>query len=736
MLRCKIHGVTHAVYARPARPSAAASWTPLAALALTLALPVYSHAQDQNPATQDGAQDSAVLDPIEVQAEGESAYGPVDGYKAERSATGLKLDVPLLDTPASVQVVPEDVIDDQRATTVREATKNVSGVHEAGTAGNRSQSLTIRGFDAGRFAKDGFFSPASFGDVGFLDLANVARVEVLKGPASVLYGQIEPGGLVNIVTKKAQFQPFRHVEVSNGFIKEADGTNNEFRGVADLNQPLGAGSNAAVRLNAAYEENESFRDFFVDGENALLAPSIRWAPTNDTTVDLQLEYFHQERQFDRGLVAVGDEANVLPRERFLGERFSQFDAQEVRLQGIVDHQFNETWSLRSMIRYSNSDADRFSADPRGVQDDGETLNRRVADLEQHIDNFAFQSDLQADFDTGFLGHQAVFGADVNLTRFDSTFQQAPLDSINIFNPTFGAQPGAFSAPSTQDRDIDFFGFYVQDLISIGERWKLLLGGRFDIANTEFSRDETLVNDAKDREFSPRAGLMFKPRNDLSLYASYTESFNPFVFQFSEDGQPFDPETGEQIEVGAKKSWFNDRLFTTLAFFQIRKENVLTPDPNNIDLTIQTGEQRSRGIELDITGEILPGWEALASAAYIDAEVTEDTEIEEGNVLPNAPEWSGSLWNVYSFQEPELRGLQVGGGVFFVGEREGDITNTFEADSYARVDLMARYQLAERLEMTVNVENLFDKNYIAAVSGRNQVEPGRPRTVFARLSYDF
>ncbi|MFO7858709.1 MAG: TonB-dependent receptor, partial [Ectothiorhodospiraceae bacterium] len=286
----------------------------------------------------------------------------------------------------------------------------------------------------------------------------------------------------------------------------------------------------------------------------------------------------------------------------------------------------------------------------------------------------------------------------------------------------------------QDRDVDFAGIYLQDLVSLGDHWKILAGGRYEQADTRFARGGTVLNDATDQELSPRLGLIYKPNPDTTLYTSYTESFNPFVFRVRESGEPFEPETGEQIEAGIKRSLFDGRMTASLAGFEITKENVLTPDPDDPDRTIQTGEQRTRGIELDVTSDRIAGWQFVGTLSYLDAEVTEDNAIAEGNQLPNAPDWSGSLWAVHQFQQ--WPALELGGGLFFVDDRAGDIDNTFRADSYQRMDLFARYTLRENLRFQVNVNNVFDEEFIASSTGRTRVEPGAPLQAFARLEYRF
>ncbi|TWT12667.1 TonB-dependent siderophore receptor [Reyranella sp. CPCC 100927] len=665
------------------------------------------------------------LGPITVEGNKESGYGPVSGYKASRSATATKTDTPIIDIPSAVQVVPREVIRDQNATRLLDAVRNVSGVQGGGTSGNRSDGFLLRGFSTTRVAKDGFLSASSFGDVGFIDLVNIERVEVLKGPASVLYGQNNPGGLINLVSRKPQPKAFYGFDGTYG-------SNDFYRGEIDLNQPLTTDGKLLFRLNAAYQNTDSFRDFFVNAKRAVIAPSLRLA-LPDTTVDLQLEYYYQRQQFDRGLVAIGKRADLLPRDRYLGERFSRGPSSELRVNAVVDHRFNEAWSWRSSFRAAWGDQDRLSADPQGLRADNRTLNRRAADLRTDIGNYAAQTEVTGKFDTGFLNHQLLVGFDANFTRFRSSLRTASLAPIDIFNPVYGARPGAFGPATTQNRQIDLYGFYLQDLVSIGTQWKLLLGGRFDYAKSKFKRDGQIITDATDKVFSPRVGLVFQPVENLSLYASYTESFLPFVTAVSANGTPFKPEEGRQIEVGIKRDWLDGRLSTTLAVFQLTRRNVLTADPANPGFSIQTGEQRSRGVEVDISGEVMPNWKVFGSITYLDAKITADRTFAVGNQLASVPRWSGSIWTTYAIKGGTFDGLELGGGVFAVGRRKGDLNNSFSVAGYASVDLLVRYRINQNLEASFNVSNLFNANFVEAAVSRTEIYPGTPRSFFGRLS---
>lgn len=276
---------------------------------------------------------------------------------------------------------------------------------------------------------------------------------------------------------------------------------------------------------------------------------------------------------------------------------------------------------------------------------------------------------------------------------------------------------------------------MQDQISVGNSWEFLVGGRFDYANTESARNGTVTASQIDRHFSPRVGVVYKPLQHVSLFAGYAESFLPQTGT-TFDGSPFEPETSQQLEVGVKAEFLDQRLSVTIAAFDLTRQNILTSDPQNPGFSVQTGEQRSRGVELDITGEILPGWKVIAICAYLDAEVTRDNNIPIGNRLENAAEFSGSLWSVYEIQKRDLQGLSFGAGVFAVGNRAGDLNNTFEVDGYVRTDARVAYRLGPSLKASLNIQNLFDVDYIEAVDGRTSVFPGAPRTVFGTLSLKF
>lgn len=669
--------------------------------------------------------------PVEVPEEPlpEPAIEPVTGYKVDDSWTATKMDVPIIDVPTSVQVVPEEVIEDQNATRLWEAVRNVSGVQNSGSAGNRSDGFVIRGFDAGRLLHDGFPAPVSFGDVGFIGMSTLERVEVLKGPASILYGLVEPGGTINLVTKKPQLDPFYRSSFTYG-------SHDFYRPEFDVNQPLTEDGTLLFRVAGEYQNAGSFRDVFTRDKRKHIAPSLRWLATPDTTVDLQLTYYEQENPADRGIVVIDDRPDALPRHRYHGEPFDINYADKLLGKVTIEHRFDDDWTWRTMASGSGSNTRPLASYPFGLLEGSDRLiERGNYDFIQEIDNYAFQSNLTGHFDTGAIGHEVLVGIDANSTRFESWNRSASMQPIDAFNPVYGKPFGAWSPRSHQDRRYDFYGLYLQDLMSFGDHWKLMLGGRYDYMTSFFARDGAVSLDSTEKEISPRAGLVYQPVEDLSLYASYTESFSPSLFSSNFGNIPFDPEYGEQVEIGVKRDWFDGALSTTLAAYELTKTNLTTPDPNNPLFEIQTGEQRSRGVEFDISGEILPGWKVFGGLAYMDAELTSDNTFPVGNRLPNAPEWSGSLWTTYAFEHGPLSGLEIGGGVFGVGERFGSLNNRVLADGYARVDAFARYQVNENLRVSLNVDNLFDKDYIEAPGSTVSV-PGSPREAFLTIGLSY
>jgi iron complex outermembrane receptor protein len=673
-------------------------------------------------------------DPIELVVTGEQD----EGYRVPNTSVGTRTDTPLRDIPQTIQVVPQQVLRDQNVTRLEEALRNVTGVTPSSPTISRFSGFTIRGFrvgsSSGNFLRDGLRDP--FGeDVG--DLSNIERIEVLRGPASVLFGLGSPGGTINLVTKQPLRDPFYAIDATIG--------NYDFyQGAIDLSGPLNDSRTVLYRLNAAYLDRGSFVDF-ADNRRFFISPVVSLALGERTRLILEGDYTNSSTDFVFGLPAVGtvlpNPNGRIPRNRLTGEPDDSASNQTVGKVGYrLEHRFSENWSLQNAFRASflrNESGDRIFI-PTSLAPDNRTLNGIFSASESSVDAYNATLDIIGKFSTGSIYHQLVLGIDLSRRdNFENRGRSASARPLDLFNPVYGQT----LPPLTLDFDAsaltDSLGIYVQDQITLTENLKLLLGGRFDLfeqTDRDFLAD-TETSQSGDA-FSPRVGIVYQPIQPISLYASYSRSFAPAIGT-AFDGSVFQPERGTQYEVGVKAD-LNDRLSATLAFYNLTRSNVLTADNTPgvpPGFSIQTGEQRSRGVELTLQGEILPGWNIIAGYAYTDAQITQDNTLVVGNRLNNVPENSFNLWTSYEIQQGALRGLGFGAGLFYVGERQGDLGNTFQLPSYLRTDAAIFYK-RDRFRAALNFRNLFDVDYFETSFSRLRVFPGEPFTVQGTISWEF
>jgi len=657
-------------------------------------------------------------DAIEVVVTGEQD----EGYNPSRATTATRTDIPLRDIPQSIQVVPRQVIEDQQAQDIDEIVRNVSGVNLSNSAGAIAEFFNIRGF-GGTVLRNGFRRGVSF---ELLDTTNIERVEVLKGPSSVLFGQLEPGGIINVITAEPLAEPSYSLEFQAG-------SYDFYRPSVDLSGPLNDDRSLRYRLNASYLNSGSFRDF-TNIERYFVAPVLAWDLSESTRILLNAEFLQDTRPRDRGLVAIGTEVADIPISRRLGEPFDEDNTEQWRAGIRFEHDFNEDWSVQSNFQLTSSNIESFNTEVYGVVDEttGEIGDRFFRQQSPRVEElYALQTDLTGRFSTWGIEHDFLFGFEFfrETFRLTETFQET--QPINIFNPQY------LSGPRPRlDIAEDVSGIYLQDLISFTDNLKLLIGGRFDFIDYESidllaSETTSLYDDA----FSPRIGLVYQPSETVSLYGSYTRSFEPNLFSRTADGSRLDPERGTQYEVGVRSEFLDRRLSAGLAAYQITKSNVAVGDPDNPGFSIQTGEQRSRGIELDVAGEITNGWNLIASYAYTDAIISRDTSPLEGNQLSGVPRHSASLWTTYEIQEGDLEGLGFGIGAFFSDSRQGDTRNTFQLPGFVRTDA-ALYYRRPSFQAALNIKNLFDVRYFESSNFSTGIDPGLPLTVIGTLSVNF
>lgn len=681
------------------------------------------------------------LSPITVEGQAESAYGPVEGYLATRSATGTKTDTPILETPAAIQVVPRNVIEDQGARNLKDAYDNVSGVQQAGDTQNaRSEVIPIiRGFESPVLFRNGLRTTAA----GAVDLANVERVEVLKGPASILYGALEPGGVVNYVTKRPQTPAFHEIE-------QEVGSFDYYRTTVDTTGALTDDATLLYRTNFAYTNSGSFRDE-LELERVAIAPSLLWAPNDDTELLLDLSYVRETQPFDTGIPLAADGSPLVSIDTFFGD--PDLDGRLIKdyVAGYqFSHRFNEVWSLRNQFQFHRADAENEAIRPGIVVDlpNGlSALSLRYQNEEQTEDEIQFVLDATADFATGPVDHTLLLGVDLidqesERRRFRQNITPVLVsDDINVdFTPPAN-QPQEVRLADTQRA-----AFYVQDQLALLEdgQLMLLLGGRYDIVHQEVENDGVSTPGLDEEAFTGRAGLLYLFNDNVSGYVSFSQSFVPQPLgTVDQDGALLDPETGTQYEIGTKISLLDDRLLATASLFQIDKENVAVLDNDLFAATGQIAffpgvENRSRGFEFDISGALTEEIDLLANYSFTTTEVTKNLNDPEsqGDPLGGVPRHKGRLWATYSFNEESfLQGLRIGGGVRYVGESTAQFDSDTDLDSYVVFDAGAWYRW-EMFDLSLNVTNLFDREYIVRASNRAIAHPGEPLSVFGSLTVRF
>ncbi|MEH2108590.1 TonB-dependent siderophore receptor [Nostoc sp.] len=688
--------------------------------------------EQQKPDNQaQPTQPSAAGDePIELVVTGEQ-----DGYSVPDASTATRTDTPTRDIPQSIQVIPQQVIKDQQITRISDAVRNVSGVTPQGGYAGATDNYNIRGFTTYDNLRNGFYAQDNF-----VNPTNIERIEVLKGPASVLYGQFEPGGVVNYITKQPLSEPYYSAEFTAGSFST-------YRPSIDISGPLNSDKTLLYRLNAAYENSGSFIDFG-NQEVFAIAPALSYKIGDATTLTLEYEYLKLDRTYYDGLPA-DPIVFKAPISRFLGEPGDRFSKETHSVFLNVNHRFSENIRLRSGFSVTLDDSEESEFRPNSIDADGRTVQRRFAAGPGYLQNYSLQNDLISNFRTGSIEHQVLVGLEWNKYIYGYDYLRSSTlvtPSIDLFNPVYGAsQPSEFDEAASRDRfERNTIALYLQDQVTLLPNLKLLVGGRYDFIHRKnrsqqldsFGRDpidDATVERLYDEAFSPRVGIVYQPLPPISIYASYSRSFNPSSSQ-TVDRTQLPPERGTQYEVGIKGELIKDRLSATFAAYDITKQNVATTDPDNSDFSIAIGEVKSRGLEFDLSGQILPGWNAIASYFINDAFVSVGDENNPvGDSLINAPGTGGSLWTSYEIQSGGMRGLGFGGGVFYTGDREATLPNTFKIPSYVRADATIFYK-RDNWRVGLNFKNIFNTQYYD--SQGYYLRPGAPLTVLGTVSVEF
>jgi len=663
-----------------------------------------------------------------VEASGET-------YQVTRSSSATKTDTPLIDVPQTAIPVSKQVLEDTGATTVETALDYVAGVAKGNNFGGLNlYEMNLRGLKTVNSAKNGF--PANRRYDGTADAANTEQVDVLLGPAASMYGRGDPGGFVNVVTKK----PF---DENRTTLQGMTGSYDLYRGTLDSNIVLNEDKSLLARFNLALESRDSFRDH-VSSDRRFFAPVLSWQANDRTRLVVEAEALEDERVFDRGVVTVNGQFGAVPITRFFGEpNDGRIKNDNYSMSGRLEHDIGDDWTLRAGLQSKTGSMYGFATEANTLNAATGVLTRRRALRDFNWNSHTAQLEALGHLESGSVKHTLLAGFEYERARASEHFYRSTAGSINIYNPVYGQSnvtPGIFSDLLDVS---DTYAVYLQDQIELSEGWQLLLGARADWLEQEFEDRATNRSAPQSRRgFSPRAGLTYKVTPEVALYGSVARSFRPVMdsntgFTTAAGGAPFKPEIGLGYETGVKADLFGKRMSVTAALFHSTKQNVLATNPADNTQQIQAGEVRSQGIDLNISGAITPEWRVIGGYAYTDAEVTEDTTLPVGARLQNIPMHSLGLWTVYEFKSGTLKGLGFGGGVNTVSDRAVSATNDgILMPSYAKVDLLGFYKLTDSAKLSLNIYNLFDKEYYERAFGALRVVPGQPLSATATLSVTF
>lgn len=690
--------------------------------------PIAASANDAPPA------EPLALEEMQVTASAERADGPVQGYRATRSASATRTDTAIHETPQSISVVPAQVVEDIGATRLEDALDYAGGVERGNNFGG--QGLTeflVRGFSTQEFYRNGF--AVNRGYPNMPDASTLERIEVLRGPASMLYGRGDPGGTFNIVSK----QPQAERRTVLGSQVNTDGLR---RGTLDTTGAVDESAAFTYRLNLVAEGSDSFRDH-VESERYNIAPVLRWQLSDDTALILEGDYLHNRHPMDRGLTRYPNQAGDLSRDRFLGEESAgKLTNKNATTQLRLEHQLDSQWMLRGGIQYLDGSLDGGAVENNGLASDGRTVGRNYSERWLNWNDLAVQANLEGHFDAAGLAHTLLLGMEFDEYNYDSLIRRSGgLTSdfpIDLYDPVYGQPLPALTRTTTyDDENLKSYAFFVQDQIALTERLKAQVGARLERFEQRYDNKLTPAGswDQAHNAVSPRFGLIYDLTEELAVYANTSRSFKPNRGA-DRSSQAFDPEKGIAHEVGIKYELPEHDLSITAALFHITKENVLTSDPLDSNYQVAAGEARSRGFDISVAGNITPQWRVIGGYAYVDAEVTESSSasMPVGTRLANVPRHSFNLLDTYEFAEGPLAGLGVGMGVKYVGDRKGGASTTaFDMDAYTTVDLLAYYPLTERVRLNLNLNNVFDEEYEERAWGNIWAYPGAPRTLQAGIS---
>lgn len=697
---------------------------------------------DVIPAADASEPDAKLVTPERIAVHGRAMQMYVD----KETTIGTKTAINVMELPQSVQVLTEQLIVDQAARNITDLYRSIAGVSEFSYSG-----VTFRGFrdDANVFYDGVRGDPYSGFSVP--QLFNVQRVEVLKGPASALYGGGEPGGMINYVTKKPTFVESKELTLSTGS-EDVIGGSLDFTG--------GLTQNLAYRFGAYYQQEDSFRNN-ADSQNAEVAGGLLYEISDDTKLTTTFDIIKQDLGGNRLRgVPVDDAGNFLVAPSYNANEKSDFQKMDALvLQAILDHQFTDNFSVKTQVRYLNNDSDQQYHESRGwatldankkpIMGDG-TIKREYRVQSRANDEISLTNDFVYAFDALGFEHEFLFGGDYHYVETEYHYKLATsnegVGNLNIFDLNYGeTNPSTYNLKDKNTDGIraNRYGVYVQEHLHFNEQWSLIAGLRF----SQFDEyDKATGFSFSDNAITPRAGLNYRPIDSTSFYLNYSESFNPtsLTNQAENIGDGFlDPETGNQIELGMKNEWLDGQFMTTLAVYRIEKQNVAqanpldTGDDDGIPAMLNFGEVRSEGIEWTLVGDLTDNLTVTANYAYNETEVikgvTDDslTNTFDSKHFANAPRHQAGIWTRYDIN---ALNSAIAFGMDYVGEQFSLDGQTVKPHTIFDMSWTTQW---DQTQVRLNLKNIFDKEYaVSGFSERNGHFPGEPRNITLELSHKF
>ena len=662
------------------------------------------------------ASSSTALPTVTVTADAarETATGPVDGYLARRNATGTKTDTPLIETPQSISIVTAVQVEAQKAQSLADTLAYTAGV-AVRESSRATESFVLRGFQAdgqsGSLYRDGTKYSSNLYQ-GQQEPYGMERIELLRGAASVLYGNAAPGGIINTVSKRPTQETLRELNLELGSFHRKQVS-------ADFGGRLSEDGDWSYRLTGLLRDSDSFVDHVQDNRT-FLAPALTWRPSATTSLTVLAQYKETESKYIYALPAIGtvkpSNHGRLSRSTFIGEPGADRYQDQARSIGyLLEHAFSDQIKLRQNVRLDNAHV---------VYD--YTYHYDLADADQRITNrgfdqsasraraFTADTSLELKWGSGALRHTTLVGLDHTRQKERVARYDLALPAFDIFAPTYGATPvDPQESLYAAHRKLKRTGIYVQDQVKVADRWVALLGGRYDWtenATSPIVGDDVWTSE-KNNAFTARAGLVYLADNGLAPFASFSQSFEPAA-GLGRTGERFKPTEGEQFELGLRWQPPGSETLVSATVYQLTQQNVLTLDPVNIAYQVQTGEKRARGFEFEAKTRVARNLSVLAAYAFTSAKTTKsNTASEIGARSPFTPRHQASVWADYGLGELGLPGLTVGGGVRYVGSSTGFAFLNASVPAYTVFDAMVSYATGP-WKLALNVSNLADRTYIA------------------------